>query len=334
LKIAVILLILLAAFILLFCIVCLCGAVYLYRFGMSRRFRWEHAQPDNLWNELPPADEKTKSDPVWGKVRADEEWLFEKNRQCGVRLEMTSYDGLRLVAHYIPAENPRAIVLMSHGYRSAGIRDFACAARGWTEKNFGCCIVDHRAHQESEGDTICFGVKERYDIRDWARLLRERFPGVPVILDGVSMGASTVMYAAALELPDNVCGIIADCGYTTVGGIFEKVLRQWFNLPAFPLIPIAQWISRVRNGFGFYDIDAARCLREAKVPVLLAHGKRDDFVPYEMGEQIYAAVKDCIDVEFFSAEEAEHGLSYLIDPDGYEEALSRLYAKCLPPWEN
>ena len=60
------------------------------------------------------------------------------------------------------------------------------------------------------------GVKERYDARDWAVWAKSHFgPEVPIFLMGVSMGAATVLLAAGLDLPANVCGIVADCGYTS-----------------------------------------------------------------------------------------------------------------------
>ena len=71
-------------------------------------------------------------------------------------------------------------------------------------------LPDQRAHGYSGGHTITMGVKERYDARDWAVWARSHFgPEVPIFLMGVSMGAATVVLAAGLSLPDNVCGVVA-----------------------------------------------------------------------------------------------------------------------------
>ena len=88
-------------------------------------------------------------------------------------------------------------------------------------------------------------------------------------MDGLSMGASVVMAAAELDLPDNVRGIIADCGYTSMRGIFDKIIREWFHLPPFPLVPLTDLYCRVRHGFGFSDVNSAETLAHATVPVLL-----------------------------------------------------------------
>ena len=150
---------------------------------------------------------------------------------------------------------------------------------------------------------------------------------MPVILDGISMGAATVMAAAALDLPENVRGIIADCGYTSMRGIFEKVIRQWFHLPPFPLVDLADRYCRLLNGFGFRDVSSAECLRKAKVPVLLAHGEADDFVPYSMAVEIYEAVRDFVDIEFISVRDAGHGLSYPVAKEPYLAAMRDFFGE-------
>ena len=53
---------------------------------------------------------------------------------------------------------------------------------------------------------------------------------------GLSMGAATVLMASELELPSNVIGIIADCGYTSPGAIVRKVSRD-VRIPAWVSYP-------------------------------------------------------------------------------------------------
>ena len=53
-------------------------------------------------------------------------------------------------------------------------------------------------------------------------------------LDGISMGAATVLMASEFDLPASVRGIIADCGYTSPRDILKKVIRQC-HLPVAPV---------------------------------------------------------------------------------------------------
>ena len=312
------------------------GSVYMYRIGLSRRpFPW-HREHRNLWAEPPKNPRIVNGVPFnpngWGEIIGmGDRWMYDTYKSKGRRYTMTSFDGLNLVADYIPPEGdaPRAIDLLVHGYRSGPIGDFCISTKDMHEMNLGCFLIHHRAHWDSDGKVITFGVRERYDVRDWARLIEREFPGVPVIMDGISMGGATVMAAAALDLPVNVRGIIADCGYTTMRGMFNKVIREWFHLPPFPLVHITDLYCRIRHGFGFSDVNSAETLAHATVPVLLAHGQKDSFVPHSMAVEIYEAVKDKIDITFFSVPEAEHGLSYLQDNAGYRRLFAEFFDKCL-----
>jgi len=323
---AALLLLLLAVFIITLC---------LYRIGLCRRpFPHSRMQAD-VWASSPTPRRHADGSPYdpygWGeRIRAADLTLYEL-AQTAPRYTVRSEDGLTLAARYFAPENgsPRGIVLMVHGYRSDPMNDFSCAVQDMRRMGMGCFLIEHRAHLTSEGDTITFGIRERYDIRTWARFLDTHFPGVPVIFDGISMGGTTVMLAAALDLPKNVCGIIADCGYTSMKEIFEQVIRVGFHLPPWPFIPLASLYCRLKNGFGFADITAQEALAKAKVPVILAHGTADTFVPFSMGEKIYEAVKGKIDVTFIAAEGADHGLSYLREYDTYHGAIADFFTKCI-----
>jgi fermentation-respiration switch protein FrsA (DUF1100 family) len=312
------------------------GAAYMYRFGLSRRpFPWSKEYRDP-WAKRPSEPRLVDGVPFnpngWGDaIVKGEQWMYDTYHERGRRFYTISYDGLKLAADYFPpeGESPRAIILLAHGYRSGPLLDFSISTKEMLEMNLGCFIIHQRAHWASEGDLITFGVRERYDVRDWACFLEKEFPGVPVILDGLSMGAATVMAAAALDLPVNLKGIIADCGYTSMRGIFDKIIREWFHLPPFPLVHMTDLYCRIRHGFGFSDVNCAETLAHAKVPVLLAHGQADSFVPHRMAEEIYGAVKDKIDITFFSVPEADHGLSYLQDNAGYRRLIGELLDKCL-----
>lgn len=324
--------ILLGALCLLLAAVC-AVTVCLYRFGLSRRPFPHSKVKTDIWS-APPKQRMDKDgtpyDPYgWKDQIYDADQKLFAMAAASERLTIRSHDGLTLAARYVPPENgtPRAIVLMVHGYRSTPMNDFSCGARDMLAMGLGCLLIEQRAHLTSEGDTITFGVMERYDVLAWARYLKENFPDTPVILDGISMGATTVMMASALDLPDNVRGIIADCGFTSMDDMFRGIIGEWFHLPPWPFIPLASLYCRLKNGFGFADVTAQEALLHAKVPVLIAHGTGDTFVPFEMSERIYQTVRDKIDVTFLRAEGAEHGLSYLCAYDEYCREFARLVEK-------
>ena len=68
-----------------------------------------------------------------------------------------------------------------------------------------------------------FGLIERFDCLEWVEWATAKCGSeLPIYLCGVSMGATTVLMAAGLELPENVHGITADCGFTSPHAIWEN----------------------------------------------------------------------------------------------------------------
>ena len=317
----------------LFLLLSVVGGYILYRTAIRRDDR----KINDAWNgDLWRSDKLT--DEEFALMQAGKELLSGRLAEF---VTMPSRDGLKLFARYFehPAtENhkPRGIFLMVHGYRSSSIQDFSAAVKPIWEMGYSLFMIDQRAHGRSEGRAICYGVKERYDAVDWAEYLKRRFPDTPVVADGVSMGAATVMFACGVGWPDNVKAVIADCGFSSAGAICRKCMKQWFRLPAFPIYYTAKLWTRILAG---YDLDAVtakesleklkdRSLYPKPVPILLAHGREDGFVPYSMSEENMKAFgPDDTFAELFTSDTADHGLAFLRDYDGYREALFRLFDK-------
>ena len=70
-----------------------------------------------------------------------------------------------------------------------------------------------------------------------------------------SMGAATVLMAAG-EQPENLKGVIADCGFTSALEEFRHVLHEYYHLPAFPFLPVASAICKLRAGYTFAQCSA------------------------------------------------------------------------------
>lgn len=240
--------------------------------------------------------------------------------QPAERMEITSRDGLKLRADFIDCPDRKGIIALFHGYRSIPLGDFSVVNEYYNSLGYALLMPYQRAHGESEGKYITFGAKERYDCLDWCRMLAERFPGTPIFLDGVSMGCSTVLGAAGLDLPESVRGIIADCGFTSPGEIIAHVMKLWLKMPKFPFYYIVGFMCRVIAGFSFDEFSTVEAMKKNTLPVLFVHGKADDFVPCQMTVQAHEA---CVaEKEIYLIEKADHGLSYLVDTEGCQKAIS------------
>lgn len=234
---------------------------------------------------------------------------------------ITSFDGLRLHAKFYAASERKAPVqIMFHGYKSSAERDFCGGLREGIDGGFNVLLVDQRAHGESEGKYLTFGVNERFDCLSWASYAAERFGNdVKIYLYGISMGAATVLMASALPLPKSVSGIVADCGYTSPKAIICSVLRD-HHVPAAPVYAVAHLGARLFCGFDLDSASAPDALRRSHIPVLFIHGDDDRFVPCRMSRENFEA-SAAEHKKLLIVHNAGHGLSYMLDRPAYLSSL-------------
>lgn len=261
-----------------------------------------------------------------------EQYQKVKDKMLGLIAEMdalpyekvviTSRDGLKLCGRYYHVADNAPLQIQFHGYRGSAVRDF-CGGNKLARKNgFNTLLIDERAHGESGGKTITFGIKERYDCLAWIEYAEKRFGDkVPIYLAGVSMGAATVLMASEFDLPANVRGIIADCPYSSPPEIIKKVCSQKIS-PAI-VYPSIKLGAKLFGKFNLEEASATEAVKKAKVPILLLHGEDDRFVPCDMSKKI-AESNDKITLVTFPG--AGHGISYIIDPERYENAIREFVA--------
>lgn len=230
------------------------------------------------------------------------------------KVSITSFDGLKLNGFFIPCEKPERTVICVHGFRGSGAKDFGAVAKYYHSIGSNVLVIDHRAHGESEGEYITYGVKERYDVKEWIRFVNDQVGGeLPIILDGVSMGAATVLMTSALNLPSNVKGIIADCGFTSPKEIYKDIAKKTYHIPPFPLLFIFNLYCKKIASFDMNEADAREALKENTIPTMFLHGMDDRFVPLRMSEENYACCKAEKYIERIP--NAQHAVSYFVDTD-------------------
>lgn len=236
----------------------------------------------------------------------------------------TSPDGTKLHAFYYERQKGAPIEIQFHGYRSIALRDYCSGMQLAFNAGHNVLLVDQRAHGESEGRCLTFGINEREDCLAWSRFLVEKFgTDTKIILVGVSMGAATVLMAGELELPQNVVGILADSPYSSPKEIIKKVIKKDKKLPQSIFYPFVYLGAMIFGGFDLEKASASEAVKHCKIPVLLIHGDDDRFVPYQMSEEIY---RNCAsEKKLLIVKNAGHGLGYLEDSKAYLDAMDWLF---------
>ena len=240
---------------------------------------------------------------------------------------VTSFDGLTLHGKFYEYAPGAPIELMFHGYRGSAQRDLA----GGVQRCFGvgrsALLVDQRCSGKSGGHVITFGIREHRDCLNWIDFMVDHFgPDVKIILTGISMGASTVLMAAGHPLPEQVKGVLADCGFSSAKAIICDVIRQ-LKLPIPLVYPFIRLGARIYGGFDPEEESAVEAIKKATVPVIFFHGETDAFVPAHMSQSNYDA---CASVKrLVMIPGAGHGLCYPVDPEGYLQALREFFGPAL-----
>lgn len=265
--------------------------------------------------------------------------VIESNREAVERLEnsgaqtveIVSFDGTPLTGHFLPCKNAKRVLVAMHGWRSCWSNDFAAIADFWRESGCSVLYAEQRGQNNSGGDYMGFGLLERYDCLEWVKWVNENANEqesgtlLPVYLCGISMGATSVLLAQGVELPENVCGVMADCGFTSPNEIWRKVVEKNFRLSYKVREAAADKICKQKISMGAKDASTVEVLKSATRPTLFIHGSDDHFVPVEMTYENYKAC--AAPKRLLIVPGAEHGLSYMVDKEEYERASLEFWAE-------
>ncbi len=293
----------------------LLGALYwCYRFA----FYSPNPAPD-------PEEIQTPVGAIYDPFRPQMEiWAREVRAMKCEDMTISSFDGLTLHGRYYEYAPGATMEIMFHGYRGTAERDLSGGVQRCFMLGRNCLIVDQRGSGKSGGHVISFGINEHRDCLAWVTHAVKRFgPDVKIILTGISMGASTVLMTADKELPENVIGILADCGFSSAKDIIRIVIRK-MGLPPKLCYPFVKLAARI---FGHFDLEAdspKKALGNSRVPVIFFHGEGDDFVPCDMSRENFQACTSR--KRLVTVPGAGHGLSFPVDQPRYLREAAEFFS--------
>ena len=240
-------------------------------------------------------------------------------------ISIRARDGETLVGHLYRAPHARRTIVAMHGWRSSYASDFGIISPFWHGEACNVLYAEQRGQNNSGGQYMSFGLIERYDCLDWIGFINNtNLSHLPIYLGGISMGATTVLMAAGSSLPDNVAGVIADCGFTSMHAIWKHVVRNNLHLGYGGVRSlVADQMCKKRIHMGTKDYSTLEAMKHCRVPVLFIHGSDDTFVPIEMTYDNYKACT--AEKRLLVVPGAQHGLSYVINREGYEAAVREFF---------
>lgn len=250
-------------------------------------------------------------------------WIKEARALPHEDFYIKSHDGLTLHAKYFEYAPGAVTEIMCHGYRGSAERDLSGGIQRCFALGRNILLIDQRTSCGSEGSVISFGINEHRDCLAWIDFAVKQFgPDVKLVLTGISMGASSVIMAAGKPLPENVVGVLADCGFSSAPKIIKKCAAD-LKLPPNVIYPFIKLGAKLFGHFDLEEYSPMEALKTCKIPVIFFHGETDDFVPCDMSREMYHACTS--PKKLVTIPDAGHGLVYVKDNETYFQAVIEFF---------
>jgi len=208
-------------------------------------------------------------------------------------VEVVANDKVKLRAWWLRPVTPNGnCVIVLHGIADsrAGSAGFAPM---FLTQGYAVLVPDSRAHGESGGEFITYGLLEQYDVIVWAHWMSSQ--GCHKVYGlGESLGASILIQAAAVE--PIFAAIVAECPYADLREMAEYRMRQFLRLPGFIAVPAAKIVvtsgvlyAGMVDGLDFRQVSPVNSIARTTTPILLIHGLDDSRTPPSQSQKLAAA---------------------------------------------
>lgn len=199
------------------------------------------------------------------------------------------------------------VLLHGHGGRKEDhlpISERFCAA------GFRCIMPDLPGHGDSPLQRATFGKQEAALIEALLAEAEEAggFDSQPAFLFGISQGGAISLLTAARH-PDRWAGVVSVATFTSLDEVIDSSARN-FHPALRPLAPLVTFAvdcgTRLRAGFSPAEVRPIDVAGQLDLPVMIAHGNRDHYIPIGHGQRLFEALPSPTKA-FYEVEGAGHG---------------------------
>jgi pimeloyl-ACP methyl ester carboxylesterase len=212
--------------------------------------------------------------------------------------------GANLACWFIPAEQPRAVMIASHGVAD-GKNSVLMYLLPYLRAGFSLVVYDLRHHGESSGRDCTLGYFETRDLLEITRHVRAEYAnGRPIVYWGFSLGATTSLLAAARD--PQVAAIVAQSPFVNLRDVVRYYAGRFFWVPP-PLSALGVRIFEWYTGARAAEVDVPRVAAAlTNRPILLIGSPNDRQVPRVWLDQLHTAVP---------------GAELLLGPFGHDDGM-------------
>ena len=237
-------------------------------------------------------------------------------------IEFHSRDGILLKGWYVPAgPDARGTLIYCHGQNRTRVEMLPMEVFGHS-LGYNGLLFDFRHAGQSGGKIGTLGYQERLDVIAAVQdALKQQKAARPIVLWGVSMGASAALMAAS-ESPD-VAAVISDSSFLSFRHVIVHHAHLFFRLPSFPIVGEAIYLSAWRGGFWPSDFDLRKAVQRINPRPIL-------FIAVQGDRRITPAVARELDSHSTSPNSAlvvlpgrRHGEGFTSGHEQYEQAVKK-----------
>lgn len=199
------------------------------------------------------------------------------------REEISFYsDNVRLQAYYYKVQNPKGLVIISHGLHAGG-DDYLPIVIFFHQNNYNVFSYDYKGTYNSEGKSTV-GMSESLVDLDYAiRFIKtdSRFSGLKIFLVGHSWGAFAS--AAVLSLQKGISGAACIAGFNNGYTLIREKGFQYGGELASEGLPRMFLDTYQKYLFKDYaKYDAVSGINSSQIPVFIAHGENDKVIDFQL----------------------------------------------------
>ena len=186
-------------------------------------------------------------------------------------VEFTSADKTKLHAWYCPCDNPRAVILLSHG-NAGNLAGHASWLRYLQQQaRVSVMIYDYRGFGRSEGKPTVEGVLQDATAARAKLCQLASVKDSELLLMGESLGGAIAVQLAAKSAPR---GLILQSTFSSMKDV------------AMVHYPKLAWL--VPTG----KLDSVSAISQYHGPLLQSQGDKDEIVPFKSGEKLFQAANE------------------------------------------
>lgn len=229
-------------------------------------------------------------------------------------------DNITLKGWFFPAKSDKVIILISGIFNSRFNEDYYTVplAQELHAQGYNLVLYDSRAHGESEGKLVTYGIKESQDIISVVNFAKAKgFDGSKIGIIGDSLGAISLLLASP-QLQD-IGALVVDSGATDIRVILTGVLQNENHIPAV-FNSGTFWFMKYIYDINVDEIKPIDSL--AKIPqrkFLFLHGALDRAIPLSNSNELLQKANPSSKLVIFPT--GDHIETYKNDPQKYREAV-------------